>query len=197
MRRLLTTAVLMTLVLTVLTGVIYPFTIAGLAQAFFGDQANGSLVTNAKGQVVGSSEIGQLFTKPQYFHGRASAAVSATSPHGYAADASAGTNLGPTSTRLLTTTVALAAQIRKEDGLPANYPLPADAVSTSASGLDPNISPAYAALQVPRVARARGLSQATVQALVQEYTSGRDLGVFGEPRVNVLKLNLALDRLKK
>ena len=197
MRRLLTTAVLMTLVLTVLTGVIYPFTIAGLAQAFFGDQANGSLVTNAKGQVVGSSEIGQLFTKPQYFHGRASAAVSATSPNGYAADASAGTNLGPTSTRLLTTTVALAAQIRKEDGLPANYPLPADAVSTSASGLDPNISPAYAALQVPRVARARGLSQATVQALVQEYTSGRDLGVFGEPRVNVLKLNLALDRLKK
>jgi len=147
--------------------------------------------------VIGSRLIGQLFTKPQYFHGRASAAVSATSPNGYAAEASAGTNLGPTSTKLLTTTVALAAQIRREDGLPPNYPLPADAVSTSASGLDPNISPAYAALQVPRVARARGLSQAAVRALVQKYTSRRDLGVFGESRVNVLALNLALDKLKK
>ena len=197
MRRTLTTAALMTLVLTVLTGVIYPFAMTGLAQIFFHDQANGSLIYGPHGQVIGSSEIGQLFTKPRYFHGRASAAVSTTSPNGYAADASAGTQLGPTNTKLLTTTVALAAQIRKEDGLPANYPLPADAVSTSASGLDPNISPAYAALQVPRVARARGLSQATVRALVQTYTSGRDLGVLGEPRVNVLELNLALDRLKK
>jgi K+-transporting ATPase ATPase C chain len=197
MRRTLTTAVLMTLVFIVLTGVIYPFAMTGLAQVFFHDQANGSLITNAKGQVIGSSEIGQLFTKPQYFHGRASAAVSATSPNGYAADASAGTNLGPTSTKLLTTTVALANRIRKEDGLPPNYPLPADAVSTSASGLDPNISPAYAALQVPRVARARGLSQATMRALVAHYTTGRTFGVLGEPRVNVLELNVALDRLKK
>jgi len=186
----------MTVVLTVLTGVIYPFAMTGLAQVLFNHQANGSLITNAKGQVVGSSEIGQLFTKPRYFHGRPSAAVSTTSPNGYAADASAGTQLGPTNTKLLTTTVALAAQIRKEDGLPPNYPLPADAVSTSASGLDPDISPAYAALQVPRVARARGLSQATVQALVQQDTTGRTFGVLGEPRVNVLALNLALDRLK-
>jgi K+-transporting ATPase ATPase C chain len=197
MRRLLTTAVLMTLVLTVLTGVIYPFAMTGLAQVLFNHQANGSLLYGPRGQVIGSSEIGQLFTKPQYFHGRPSAAVSTTSPNGYAADASAGTQLGPTNTKLLTTTVALAAQIRKEDGLPPNYPLPADAVSSSASGLDPNISPAYAALQVPRVAKARGLSQAAVRALVAQYTTGRDLGFLGEPRVNVLLLNLALDKLKK
>lgn len=197
MRRLLTTAVLMTVTLTVLTGVVYPFVMTGLAQVLFNHQANGSLITDSKGQVVGSELIGQLFTKPRYFHGRASAAVSTTSPHGYAADASAGTNLGPTSTKLLTTTVALAARIRKEDGLPPNYPLPADAASSSASGLDPDISPAYAALQVPRVARARGLSQATVRALVQKYTTGRDLGFLGEPRVNVLELNLAIDRLQR
>lgn len=197
MRRLLTTAVLMTVTLTVLTGVVYPFVMTGVAQVFFNHQANGSLMTNSKGQVIGSELIGQLFTKPRYFHGRASAAVSATSPNGYAADASAGTNLGPTSTRLLTTTVALAARIRKENGLPPNYPLPSDAVSSSASGLDPDISPAYAALQVPRVARARGLSQAIVRTLVARFTTGRDLGVFGEPRVNVLLLNLALDHLKK
>ena len=196
MRRLLTTAVLMTVTLTVLTGVIYPFAMTGLAQLLFNRQANGSLIRDAHGQIIGSEIIGQLFTKPQYFHGRASAAVSATSPNGYAADASAGTNLGPTNTKLLTTTVALAGQIRKEDGLPANYPLPADAVSTSASGLDPNISPAYADLQVARVARARGMSQQAVRALVQKYTSGRDLGFLGEPRVNVLQLNIALDRVK-
>jgi K+-transporting ATPase ATPase C chain len=196
MRRLLTTAVLMTVTLTVLFGVIYPFAMTGLAQLLFNRQANGSLIRDAHGQVIGSEIIGQLFTKPQYFHGRASAAVSTTSPNGYAADASAGTNLGPTNTHLLTTTVALAAQIRKEDGLPANYPLPADAVSSSASGLDPNISPAYADLQVARVARARGISQQAVRALVQQYTSGRDLGFLGEPRVNVLQLNIALDRVK-
>jgi K+-transporting ATPase ATPase C chain len=197
MRRILTTALLMTVALTVLTGVIYPFAMTGLAQVFFHDQANGSLITNARGQVIGSRLIGQLFTTPQYFHGRPSAAVSATSPNGYAADASAGTQLGPTNTRLLTTTVALAAQIRKEDGLPPNYPLPADAVSSSASGLDPDISPSYAALQIPRVAKARRLSEAAVRALVQQHTVGRTLGILGEPRVNVLELNLALDTLKK
>jgi K+-transporting ATPase ATPase C chain len=197
LRRLLTTAALMTVVLTVLFGIIYPFAMTGLAQLFFNHQANGSLITDARGQVVGSDIIGQLFTKPQYFHGRHSAAVSSTSPNGYAADASAGTNLGPTNTYLLTTTVALAAQIRKEDGLPPNYVLPSDAVSSSASGLDPDISPAYADLQVARVARERGLSQAAVRALVAQYTSGRTLGILGAPRVNVLKLNLALDKLKK
>ncbi len=190
--RLLRTSILMTLVLTVLLGVIYPFAMTGLAQVFFHDQANGSLITNARGQVIGSRLIGQSFTKPQYFHGRASAAGA-----GYDGASSGGTNLGPTSTKLLTTTVALADSIRKEDGLPAAYPLPSDAVSTSASGLDPDISPAYADLQVARVARARGLSQATVRALVGQHTVGRTLGVLGAPRVNVLELNLALDQTKK
>ena len=189
--RLLYTGIVMTVVLTVLVGVIYPFAMTGLAQLLFHDQANGSLIT-ANGKVVGSSLIGQSFTKPRYFHGRASAAGA-----GYDASNSAGTNLGPTSTHLLTTTVALANAIRAEDGLPPTYVLPSDAVSTSASGLDPDISPAYADLQVPRVARVRGLSQDQVRALVKQYTSDRTLGVLGEPRVNVLKLNLALDQLKK
>ena len=192
MVRHLTTAVLMTLVLTVLVGLVYPLVMTGVAQVLFHDQANGSLVTGPRGQIVGSRLIGQSFTKPQYFHGRASAAGV-----GYDASASRGTNLGPTSTHLLTTTVALAAAIRKEDGLPPTYVLPSDAVSTSASGLDPNISPAYADLQVARVAKARGLSQDMVRALVAQATSQRDLGVFGAPRVNVLLLNLALDKQQK
>ncbi len=186
--RLIGTGVGMTIVLTILVGVIYPFLMAGLSRVFFQGQANGSLI-RVQGQVVGSSLIGQNFTKPQYFHPRPSAAGS-----GYDAASSGGTNLGPTSARLLTNTLAQAMAIRKEDGLPPNYVLPADAVSTSASGLDPDISPAYADLQVPRVARMRGISQARVRALVRHYTSGRDLGVLGEPRVNVLELNLALDR---
>jgi K+-transporting ATPase ATPase C chain len=190
--QMLRISVAMTIVLTILVGGIYPFFMTGAAQVLFHDQANGSLIKGTNGQIVGSSLIGQSFTKPQYFHPRASAAGS-----GYDASNSAGTNLGPTSTHLLTTTVALADAIRKEDGLPPNYVLPSDAASTSASGLDPNISPAYAALQVPRVARVRGLSQTQVQALVQKYTSGRDLGVLGDPRVNVLQLNIALDEVKK
>jgi K+-transporting ATPase ATPase C chain len=186
------TGVLMTIVLTIIVGVIYPFAMTGAAQVLFHDQANGSLLKGPNGQVVGSSLIGQSFAKPQYFHPRASAAGA-----GYDASSSAGTNLGPTSTYLLTSTVALAESIRKEDGLPPNFVLPADAVSTSASGLDPNISPAYADLQVARVAKARSFSQAQVRDLVRQYTSGRDLGVFGDPRVNVLQLNLALDKLKR
>ena len=187
--QMLRISVAMTIVLTIIVGVIYPFFMSGAAQLLFNHQANGSLIKGANGQVVGSSLIGQNFTKPQYFHPRLSAAGT-----GYDASNSAGTNLGPTSATLLKNTIAQANAIRKEDGLPANYPLPSDAVSTSASGLDPDISPAYAALQVPRVARVRGLSQAQVQALVQKYTSGRDLGVLG---VNVLELNIALDKLKK
>jgi K+-transporting ATPase ATPase C chain len=198
MRRMLITATLMTVVLTIGFGVIYPFAMTGLAQVFFNHQANGSLITNAKGQVIGSELIGQLFTKPQYFHGRPSATVDANgNPLPYNAASSAGSQLGPTNTKLFSNTIAIADRIRKENGLPPNYVLPADAVSTSASGVDPNISPAYADLQVPRVAKARGLSQAAVRTLVQKYTSGRDLGVLGEPRVNVLELNLALDKLKK
>lgn len=191
-RGLLITSVLMTVVLMLGTGIIYPLVMTGIAQVVFHDQANGSLIKNAKGQVVGSSLIGQSFTKPRYFHPRLSAAGK-----GYDATSSGGTNLGPTNKTLLKNTVAQANLIRKENHLPPNYPLPADAVSTSASGLDPNISPAYADLQVPRVAKARGLSQATVLSLVKKYTDGRTLGVLGEPRVNVLKLNLALDALKK
>ncbi len=186
------TGIVMTLVLTIIVGVVYPFFVTGAAQVLFHDQANGSLIEGPNGQVVGSSLIGQNFTQPRYFHPRASAAGA-----GYDASSSSGTNLGPTSTYLLTTTVKLAAQLRAENNLPPSYVLPADAVSTSASGLDPDISPAYADLQVPRVASARGLSQVQVRNLVQQYTSGRDLGVLGEPRVNVLQLNLALDRVKK
>lgn len=191
-RGLLVTAVLITVVLMIGTGVIYPLVMTGIAQVVFHDQANGSLVKNAKGQIVGSSLIGQNFTKPRYFHPRLSAAGK-----GYDATSSGGTNLGPTNKILIKNTIAQANLIRKENNLPPNYPLPADAVSTSASGLDPDISPAYAALQVPRVARARGMSQASVRALVDKYTSGRTLGVLGDPAVNVLQLNLALDRVKK
>ncbi len=185
-------SVAMTIVLTILVGVIYPFFMTGAAQVLFHDQANGSLIKGPNGQIVGSSLIGQNFTKPQYFHPRLSAAGT-----GYDASNSAGTNLGPTSATLLKNTIAQANAIRKEDGLPPNYPLPSDAVSTSASGLDPDISPAYAALQVPRVARVRGLTQSQVQGLVHKYTSDRTLGVLGEPRVNVLELNVALDQLEK
>ena len=180
------TGVLMTVVLTILVGVIYPFVMTGLAQALFHDQANGSLI-KVNGQVVGSSLIGQGFSKPQYFHPRASAAGA-----GYDAGNSGGTNLGPTSTHLLTTTVALAAAIRVEDGLPPDYVLPSDAVSTSASGLDPDISPAYADLQVARVAKVTGLSPAAVRALIQKCTDGRSLGLFGDPGVNITELNLAV-----
>jgi potassium-transporting ATPase KdpC subunit len=187
-RGLLVTSVLMTVVLMVGTGIIYPLAMTGVAQVFFHDQSNGSLVKNAQGQVVGSSLIGQNFSKSKYFHPRLSAAGK-----GYDASSSGGTNLGPTNKTLLRNTITQANLIRKENHLPANYPLPADAVSTSASGLDPNISPAYADLQVPRVAGARGISQAKVLALVKKYTSGRTLGVLGEPRVNVLQVNLALD----
>src|SRR5579875_3883328 len=178
---LLLTAVLMTVVLMVLTGLVYPLAMTGVGQVIFHGQANGSLIKDSKGQIVGSSLIGQNFTKSRYFHPRLSAAGK-----GYDATASGGTNLGPTSRSLLKDTVAEANLIRKQNHLPPNYPLPADAVSTSASGLDPDISPAYAYLQVPRVAQARGLSEATVRGLVRKYTEGRTLGVLGEPRVNVL-----------
>ena len=190
---LLITAVLMTVVLTILLGIIYPLVTMGVAQVLFNKQANGSLLKNSKGVVVGSSLIGQNFTKPQYFWGR----LSATSPTPYNAANSGGSNLGPTNKKLLHATEVQAALIRKANGLPPNYVLPSDAVSSSASGLDPNISPAYAALQVHRVAKARGLTDAVVQALVGKYTDGRTLGILGEPRVRVLELNIALDRLRK
>lgn len=190
-RGLLLTSVLMTVVIMIGTGIIYPLVMTGIAQVVFNHQANGSLI-KVNGKIVGSSLIGQNFTSPKYFYPRLSAAGK-----GYDATSSAGTNLGPTNKTLVNNTIAEANLIRKQNNLPPNYVLPSDAVSTSASGLDPDISPAYADLQAKRVANARGLSLPTVMSLVKKYTDGRTLGVLGEPRVNVLELNLALDRAKK
>ena len=179
-------AILMTLVFTVLTGIFYPLAITGAAQAMFHKQANGSLIER-NGKVIGSEHIGQNFTKPEYFHPRPSAAGS-----GYDAANSGGSTLGPTNPALADRLTKDAAQFRK-DNPDFTGPLPADAITTSASGLDPDITPANAMAQAARVARARGTSSDMVRSLVAGAVEGRDLGVFGEPRVNVLKLNLALD----
>jgi K+-transporting ATPase ATPase C chain len=182
----LRTAGLMIVVFTVLVGVMYPLAMTGVARVAFPRQADGSLVTR-NGQVVGSILIGQLFTDPRYFHGRPSAAGA-----GYDAMASGGSNLGPTSQALLDRVSLAVKQIRLENDLPDSAPIPIDLVTASASGLDPDISPASAMLQVPRVARARGMSEKEVRRLVDAHIEGRTFGVLGEPRVNVLKLNLAL-----
>jgi K+-transporting ATPase ATPase C chain len=191
-RGLFGTSVLMVVVLTVILGLIYPLVTMGVAQVLFNHQANGSLITR-DGKIVGSSLIGQNFTKPKYFWGR----LSDTAPTPYNAAASAGSNLGPTNKILLQNTIAQANLIRKVNHLPPNYVLPSDAVSSSASGIDPDISPAYADLQAPRVAQVRNLPLATVMGLVHKYTSGRTFGLLGEPRVNFTELNLALDDLQK
>ena len=177
----------MTLLLTILTGLVYPGVVTGLCQFLFHDQANGSLIT-ANGQVVGSSLIGQSFTKPEYFHGRPSAAG-----NGYDGLSSGGANLGPTNQKLIDRVKKDVADFRKEN---PDYtgPIPADLLTTSASGLDPHISVASAEAQQARVAKARGTSEDQIRALIAANTEGRDLGFMGEPRVNVLKLNLALDR---
>ncbi len=234
-------AFLMMVVMTVLTGLVYPAFITVIAQVAFRDYANGSLIVS-NGQVIGSRLIGQTFTKPEYFHPRPSAAGS-----GYDPTASAGTNLGPTSAKLVNGTTKIDDKTKAEvvdfdgvkdrvvhycleNGLPyessmtldaftdsqgnlddvklirafndekaplvfrAKAPIPADAVTGSASGLDPEISPANSAIQAARVARARGVAPEQVQALIAQHTVGRTLGLFGEPRVNVLILNLAMDR---
>lgn len=185
-------AVLMTIVTTVLLGIVYPLAVTGLAQVMFRDQANGQLIERnpstglgAGGQVIGSRIIGQAFSSPGYFRGRPSAAGT-----GYDAANSAGTNLGPTNKKLIDAVTASVEAAKKEN---PGAPVPIDLVTTSASGLDPHISPAAALFQVPRVARERRRSEDEIRALVAAHTEGRQWGFLGEPRVNVLLLNLDLD----
>jgi len=187
LRKQLWPAIAMTLVLCVITGVIYPGIVTGVAQLLFPRQANGSLVT-VNGRVVGSALIGQPFTRAEYFHPRPSAAG-----NGYDASASGATNKGPTDAKLADTLIARAVDsVVKNDGAIKGQ-IPADMVTSSASGLDPDISPANARLQVPRVAGARGVPEAQVAAILARHMQGRQFGFFGEPRVNVLLLNIALD----
>ncbi len=181
-------AVAMTVVLTVLTGIIYPYAITGLAYVLFKDKAQGSLIVR-DGKVVGSRLIGQPFTGPGYFHSRPSAAGS-----GYDGTASAGTNLGPTSKKLMEQMVKPAAEQRRAEN--PNSPVPIDLVTASASGLDPHITPAAAEFQVPRISRERKISEEELRQLVRKHTEGRQLGILGEARVNVLELNLELDQLR-
>ena len=179
-------------VFAVLTGLAYPLFMTGFAQVAFKNKANGSIVKQ-DGITVGSELIGQSFTGPNYFHGRPSAAGT----NGYDATVSGGSNLGPTNPALTQAIQQRVAQVRKENGLPANAKVPADLVEASASGLDPDISPESALLQVKRIARARNLPEAVVLELVNSHIQKRQLNVLGEPRVNVLELNLALDRMSK
>ena len=187
MRRQVVPAVLAFLALTVLTGLAYPLAMTGAAQVLFPNRADRSLIKR-DGKVVGSRLIGQNFSTPRYFHPRPSAAGD-----GYDAMSSSASNLGPTNPDLIAEVRKRVAAYRSENGLPASSAVPVDAVTASGSGLDPHISKANARLQASRVARARGLSVADVLALVDEHTDGRSLGFLGEPAVNVLELNLALD----
>lgn len=189
LRKQLRPAIVMTLVLCLITGFAYPALVTGLAQILFPRQANGSTIV-VNGRVVGSSLIGQSFSGPGYFHGRPSAAGA-----GYDATASSGTNKGPTDTKLADTLIARAVDsvVAQDGGVKGK--IPSDMVTSSASGLDPHISPATAELQIARVARQRGTTDSVVRAIVAHHTLGRQFGVLGEPVVNVLELNLALDSL--
>ena len=177
----------MTIATTVLLGLIYPLVVTGLAQVIFPDQANGSLIRSGDGTVIGSRLIGQPFSGPGYFRSRPSAAGAA----GYDAGASTGSNLGPTNQKLIDRVKVDVAKLQAEN---PGKPVPIDLVTTSASGLDPHISPAAAEFQLPRVARERGISENDLRRLVAAHTEGRQFGLLGEARVNVLELNLDLDR---
>ena len=185
MKKNLTTAILYTIATTVLFGVLYPLLVTGLAQVFFKDKANGQLIPKG-GSVIGSRILAQPFTGAQYFHPRPSAAGT----NGYAADNSSGSNLGPTNQKLVDRVKTDVAALQAEN---PGRPVPVDLATSSGSGLDPHITPAAAEFQVLRVARARGIDEKAVAALVAEHTEARQFGVLGEPRVNVLELNLALD----
>jgi K+-transporting ATPase ATPase C chain len=187
--RQLTPAFLAVLVFTLLCGVVYPLVATAVGQVAFDHQADGSLIERG-GHVVGSDLIGQVFTAPQYFHSRPSAAGD-----GYDGSASSGSNLGPTNPDLLNAVTERVAAYREENNLADDAMVPVDAVTASGSGLDPHITVANADIQSARVAAARGLDVSTVLAMVHDYTEGRDLGVLGEPGVNVVRLNLALDAL--
>jgi K+-transporting ATPase ATPase C chain len=202
MRRQLLPALLMTVVFTLILGIAYPLAVTAVAQVAFPDQADGSRV-EVGGKVVGSKLLGQTFTEPRYFHGRPSAAGAAASgakggdPQDLSQDISSGSNWGPTNPDLLDAVKERATAYRKENGLARNAEVPVDAVTASGSGLDPHISVANARIQMRRVARERGLPVSQVQELVDDNTDGRALGFLGERGVNVLELNIALDRLER
>jgi K+-transporting ATPase ATPase C chain len=199
MLRQIRPAIVMIIVMTVITGLVYPLGMTGIAQLVFPHQANGSLIEK-DGKVIGSELIGQNFTGDNYFHGRPSATTepdpkdpTKTVPVPYAADNSAGSNLAPTAQPLVDRVKEDAGKLQAEN----KGKIPVDLVTTSASGLDPDITPAGALFQVPRVAKARGLPEPRLRQLIADNTQARTLGIFGEPRVNVLNLNLALDALGK
>lgn len=184
----LRSAVLVTLVLAVVCCGLYPLVVWGLGQALFPNKANGSLIVDSQGTIRGSRLLGQQFAPDKYFHGRPSAAG-----NGYDATSSGGSNLGPTSQKLRDSIAQNLSDYRAQNALATNAPVPPDAVTASGSGLDPHISPENARLQAPRVAKVRGLTLEKVQALIAQHTDPADLGILGEPGVNVLELNLALD----
>src|SRR6185369_3098661 len=183
-------AIVSTLTLAVVCCGLYPLIVFGISQLLFHEQANGSLIVSADGTVRGSKLLGQSFSDPKYFHPRPSSAG-----NGYDATSSGGSNLGPTSRKLDDTIKERIAAYRAENGLSETDPVPADAVTASGSGLDPHISLQNAELQIPRVVKARGVAVERVRELIRQNTNGRDFGVFGEPGVNVLQLNRALDQL--